>query len=159
MPSTIPPVAVSAVRRPVDRATIRRLIGVGVALCAAVILGVAAYLKPSPEGLGTHPQLYMPECGWIMLMDLPCPTCGMTTAFAHAAEGHLVASLATQPLGGILAIATAIALLSGLYVAATGSQVAVLFGRLCTRRAAWGLSAVVVGAWIYKILLYRGILG
>ncbi len=159
MPSTIPPVADSAVRYPGDRATIRRLIGVGVALCTASILGVAAYLKPSPEGLGTHTQLYMPECGWIMLMDLPCPTCGMTTAFAHAAEGHLVASLAAQPLGGILAIATAIALLSGLYVAATASQVAVLFGRLCTRRAAWILSAVAVGAWIYKILLYRGMLG
>ena len=159
MSSMIPPIAVSAVRRLGDRETIRRLVGVGVALCAAAILGAAAYLKPSPEGLGTHTQLYMPECGWIMLMDLPCPTCGMTTAFAHAADGHLVASLATQPLGAILAIATAIALLSGVYVAATGSQVAVLFGRLCTRRAAWILSAVAVGAWIYKILLYRGILG
>ena len=143
----------------VDRPAFRRLVGTMVSIPAAGVLGLAAWLEPAEAGLGTHTQLYMPECGWIMLMDLPCPTCGMTTAFAHAAEGHLVASLAAQPLGGILAIATAIALLSGLYVAATGSQVAVLFGRLCTRRAAWILSAVAVGAWIYKILLYRGILG
>ena len=62
------------------------------------------------------------ECGWITAMNLPCPTCGMTTAFAHAANGDMLASLGTQPLGFVLAIATAMSLLLGTYVAATGSR-------------------------------------
>jgi hypothetical protein len=149
-----PPVAVAVG----TSETARRLIGGVVAIGATAILGLAAWLDPSPAGLGTHSQLNMPACGWIMLIDVPCPTCGMTTAFAHAAEGNLPAALATQPLGGVLAIATAIALLVGAYTALTGSRVAVLFGRLWGRRTAWVLGFAITGAWVFKVLSYKGLL-
>src|SRR6185503_8103051 len=68
---------------------VRRLIAAVVMLGCGTVLGVAAWLTPSPTGIGTHQQLHMPQCGWIAIADLPCPTCGMTTAFAHAAHGHL----------------------------------------------------------------------
>jgi hypothetical protein len=140
-------------------ATGRRLIGAAVAVCAAGLLGVAAWLEPSPTGLGTHSQLAMPPCGWILMADVPCPTCGMTTAFAHAANGDLLLALQAQPIGGLLAVGVAMALLAGAYTAATGSRVAVLFARLWGRRAAWVLGLGLGGAWIYKILVYKGVLG
>jgi len=147
-----PPVAASSTAP-------RRLVGAGVAVGAASLLGVAAWLDPSPQGLGTHSQLRLPPCGWILTMDLPCPTCGMTTAFAHAADGNLVGSFVAQPMGAALAVATAIALLLGTYTVATGSRVAALFGRLCNRRAAWLLGTAFVAAWVYKIIAYKEVLG
>jgi hypothetical protein len=100
----------------------------------------------------------MPACGWITLMDLPCPTCGMTTSFAHAADGHLLASFMAQPLGFLLAIATAMALLLGAYVAITGSRVAGQLGRLWVRGSGWALLAIALAAWGYKVLSYKGVL-
>jgi len=147
-----PPVAASST-------AVRRLVGAGVAVGAAVVLGLAAWLDPSPEGLGTHSQLRLPPCGWILTMDLPCPTCGMTTAFAHAADGNLVGSFVAQPMGAVLAVATAIALLLGTYTVATGSRVAALFGRLWGRRAAWLFGTAFVAAWVYKIVAYKEVLG
>ena len=138
---------------------LRRVVGAGVAVGAASLLGVAAWLDPSPQGLGTHSQLSLPPCGWILTMDLPCPTCGMTTAFAYAADGNLVGSFVTQPMGAVLAVAAAIALLVGTYTVATGSRVAALFGRLCNRRAAWLLGTAFVAAWVYKIIAYKEVLG
>ena len=148
----------ASMARPPEGLKARRLIGAATALAAAGILGLAAYLTPSAAGLGTHTQLAMPTCGWILIMDLPCPTCGMTTAFAHAANGDLAAALHAQPLGAVLALITAMVFLVGTYVAVTGSRVGVLFKRLWGRRAAWGLGLAVAAAWVYKILSYKGVL-
>ncbi len=138
----------------------RRLIGAVVAVFAVGVLGVAAWLEPSPDGLGTHSQvLNMPPCGWIAMIDLPCPTCGMTTSFAHAAEGNLLQAFIVQPMGAFLSVVVAMALVVGLYVALTGSRVASLFTRLWGPRAAWALGLGVGGAWVYKVLVYKGVLG
>jgi hypothetical protein len=162
---TMPSPAISAAAEPpiaahpATSATGRRLIGAATAVGAAAVLGLAAWLEPSPAGLGTHSQLAMPPCGWIAMADVPCPTCGMTTAFAYAADGNLLAALGAQPMGAVLALAVAMALVVGVYTAVTGSRVAVLFGRLWSRRAIWGLGLGVGGAWIYKIIIYKGVLG
>lgn len=133
-----------------------RLMATAIAGACTAILLVAAWLSPSPSGLGTHGQLRMPACGWIALFDLPCPTCGMTTAFAHAADGHLLASLHAQPLGSLLALATAMTLWVSLFVAVTGWRGAVIFTRLLTTKTAWILSLLVMAAWLYKIVSYKG---
>jgi hypothetical protein len=91
-------------------------------------------------------------------MDLPCPTCGMTTAFAHAADGHLLAAFHAQPFGGLVALATAMALLVGVHVALTGSRVERVLKRLWGRRAGWALIAIIIGAWLYKVITYKGLL-
>ncbi|UCD75968.1 MAG: DUF2752 domain-containing protein [Phycisphaerales bacterium] len=136
----------------------RRILGLVIALCAAGILTVAVVLEPAPEGLGTHSRVGLPECGWIVMFGIPCPTCGMTTAFAHAANGDIVASLCAQPFGGLLAIGVAIALIVGGYVAFTGSRVAGVLGRLWGSRTAWLLGALLLLSWVYKIVIYRGTL-
>jgi hypothetical protein len=136
----------------------RRIVATAVAVGAAGVLGLAARLDPSPAGLGTHEQLNLPACGWIVAGDLPCPTCGMTTSFAHAADGDLLGSFLAQPLGFLLALGTAMALLLGVYVAVTGSAVASILPRLWTRGTAWGIGAVLLCSWLFKIVQYKGLL-
>ena len=136
----------------------RRLIaGVLAAPCAAV-LGVAAWLTPSAEGLGTHTDLKMRQCAWITMWDLPCPTCGMTTSFAHAANGNLWMAAKAQPMGALLALMTAITLILALHVVFTGSSVLKAFGSLWTAKIGWLTGGLAFIAWIFKIASYRGIL-
>ena len=135
----------------------RRVIGASAALAAATVLGIAAWLHPSERGIGTHQQMMAAPCGWIANFDLPCPTCGMTTAFAHAADGNLVASFLAQPAGFALALLTAATLLLGASVAVTGSDVSGALRRLWGPRTAWGIASAVAAAWVYKILSYKGV--
>ena len=143
----------------VGRPAFRRLIGTLVSIPAAGVLGLAAWLEPAEAGLGTHTQLNMPPCAWILAADIPCPTCGMTTAFAHAAEGDLVSAFVAQPMGAVLAVVTAVILVVGTYTAVTGSRLATLFERLWGRRAAWALVLGFSGAWLYKVAAYKDFLG
>jgi hypothetical protein len=149
----------SALSPAAGRDRLRRAWGAAVALGAAGLLGAAAWLEPSASGLGTHEQLFLPPCSWIALMDVPCPTCGMSTAFAHAADGHLVAAFAAQPMGACAAIAASIALLAGVHTAATGWRGADLFARLWGRRAAWVIGAGLAVSWAYKVAAWKGWLG
>jgi hypothetical protein len=139
-------------------ATGRRVVAAVVAIVALGILVLAAALDPSPAGLGTHQRLGMAPCGWIVLMDTPCPTCGMTTAFAHAADGNLLASAATQPLGAVLALATAMTLLVAIFVAVTGSRVGHVFRGLWTGWTMWIVGGFALLSWGYKILTFKGLL-
>ena len=83
------------------------MVAAAVALAAAGPLVLAAWLEPAAAGLGTHEQLGLPACGWVAAAGIPCPSCGMTTAFAHAARGDLLGSFLVQPAGAILALAAA----------------------------------------------------
>jgi len=158
LPSVGPPGPVVATARPAVCSRGSRILAGLMAGGAAAVLALASWLQPAGAGLGTHEQLRLPSCGWIMAMDLPCPTCGMTTAFAHAANGDMLASLGTQPLGFVLALATAMMLLLGVYVAATGSRIGSEMGRLWGRGSGWLIAGAVLAAWAYKIVAYRALL-
>jgi hypothetical protein len=136
--------------------TTRRLIGAVAALTSGALLTVAALLTPSDAGMGTHQQLFSSPCAWITGVDCPCPTCGMTTSFAHAADGNLFASFLAQPLGSLLALATAMTFLLGSFTAATGSRIGHRLTRLWRPRMVWIIAALVIGSWIYKIIWYKG---
>ena len=72
------------------------------ALLAVVLwsgLALGAWMKPSEKGHGTHRQLGLPPCSWMLMYDMPCPSCGMTTAVSNAAHGRLV-DLFSNPAGG-----------------------------------------------------------
>ncbi len=154
-----PPVAVLERAAAGDGSTFaRRMVALIVALGCLGVLGVALSIAPDARGHGTHEQLGMPACRWVESFGLACPTCGMTTSFAHAVRGDLLASFLTQPMGMVLSILTAAALIVGLYVAATGSALGGLLGRLWTPRILWLVAAMTTLAWIYKILVVREIL-
>ena len=87
--------------------------------CGAV-LGVACYLTPDQAGVGTHEQLGMSECGFYERSGYPCPSCGMTTAFAHVVRGQLFRAFVVQPAGAIAALVIIAAGLASSYVVITG---------------------------------------
>jgi hypothetical protein len=129
-----------------------------VALATLAVLITAWVLQPSADGLGTHRQLGLPACGWVASADLPCPTCGMTTAFSHAAHGDLLSSFRTQPLGMLLALGTAIVTLAAAWTAVTGSMLAPFLGAMLGPRHAWTLGILLLLAWGWKILDHKGLL-
>ncbi len=142
------------------RATMRtRVVAAFGALGALAVLALAAFLRPASEGFGTHEQLGMPPCTWTAVLHKPCPTCGMTTSFAHAANGSLLASFTTQPFGAFLALLTASIFWGALHVSATGSNLDRLYGVLLRPRSLWALGALLFAAWVYKLLTWSGVSG
>ena len=68
------------------------------------LLALAAWLEPSPNGLGTHQQLGLPPCTFRVLFGERCPSCGMTTAWANVMNGHLGRALQANTGGTLLAV-------------------------------------------------------
>ena len=69
------------------------------------LLVVAFLLKPNPDGMGTHRQLGLPPCTLVVLAGVRCPSCGMTTSWAHLVRGNLVGSLRANSGGTLFAVA------------------------------------------------------
>ena len=120
--------------------------------CALVAMfGVAAWLKPDPSGQGTHRQLGLPPCTFVVLFELPCPSCGMTTSWSHVVRGQIVSALRAN-IGGTLLAAMAI-------VAAPWSLISAGRGRWAwgppSERAIVAVAAVLVlvtlADWIARI--------
>jgi len=78
----------------------------------------------------------------------------MTTSFAHAAHGELWSAFVTQPFGALLAVATAMVFWMGLHSAVTGSRALASLGRLFLPRYVWIGVALLVAAWVYKLLVW-----
>lgn len=136
----------------------RRLLAGFVVLGTGALLGLAAWLSPSAAGHGTHQQLGLPPCQWVVSAGMPCPSCGMTTSFAHAADGNLLGALRAQPAGAVLAVGTAFAFVIGVWTLATGSAIGAFWlDRMGKRMLIFGI-VVLLLAWVYKILVFKGIL-
>ena len=133
-----------------------RLAAVAVALLAAVPLVVACGLVPAASGMGTHLQLGLPSCTWPTFFGIPCVTCGMTTAFAHAVRGQWLAAIVSQPAGLALALSCALAAVTGLWSGLLGQPVHRLFRPLARGRTALVAGALLVAAWGWKIAMARG---
>jgi hypothetical protein len=73
------------------------------------LLVIARVLTPSPADLGTHQQLGLPPCTFRVLFGLPCPTCGMTTAWAYLVRGEALAALHANCGGMLLALLAVLA--------------------------------------------------
>lgn len=136
--------------------SLERFAAAVVAAASLAVLSIAAWLEPSPTGVGTHTQIVpLRSCAWIEVAGIPCPTCGMTTAFAYAADGHFVQSLLAQPMGFVLAMLTAMAFWVAVYVAVTGSPIARVFARMWRPSVVWIGAALILASWGYKIWALR----
>ena len=121
-----------------------------IALACAAILGMGAWLPPSASGFGTHTRLGLPPCAWPSVVGGPCPTCGMTTAFAYAAHGRFIPAFLAQPFGFVLAVGTAAGFWASFHIAATGSTVGRIYVKLLRPRVLWSLAGLALVAWAYK---------
>ncbi|MCG8450556.1 MAG: DUF2752 domain-containing protein [Pirellulales bacterium] len=79
----------------------QRILLAAVAAGGLLLLMAARYLEPDPRGFGTHEQLGLTPCYFRQSTGHICPTCGMTTAWAHALRGDIGRAASTN-LGGAL---------------------------------------------------------
>lgn len=121
------------------------------ALVALAVLAIARALEPHPDGVGTHRALGIAPCMFLEWFGLPCPTCGMTTAFAHLARGQLSASLAAHPLGIPLFMLTALTPLVALRHAVRDESLLTVVERLRLDRAALALALVLLATWLARV--------
>jgi hypothetical protein len=121
------------------------LVGAG----CLVILLVAVSLEPSPAGVGTHRQLDMPACGFLERTQLPCPTCGMTTAFSHLVRGQIVSAMKVQPAGAILAIVCVITVVVTTYINLSGRRPDFFWMAMHWRKIFYGALALFLFSWLW----------
>ncbi len=132
-------------------ATVRILAACGAAILGA-LLAVAACLKADPSGLGTHQQLGLPPCTWLMLWGIPCPTCGMTTSWSRLLQGDIGGSLQANPAGSLVAL-MAIVLATGLgWSAWRGSWVLLVTAGKAWTAAVLGMATVMLVFWTGRLL-------
>lgn len=84
-------------------------------------------------------------------------TCGMTTAFTHAADGNLLESLVTQPMGMLLSVGAAAGFWIAVFVAATGSRLGERLLGLVNVRMLISIAVLAGAAWMYKLITWNGV--
>jgi len=132
---------------------IGRLYALGLALAAVTILVIAFRLVPSDAHMGTHRQLGLPKCGFVVMTGYPCPTCGMTTAFSFMVHGRIFEALRSHVAGSIMAVATAGMLAISLWSVVTGRYVNLNWYRIDPVRFVWMITVVLVCSWALNIFL------
>ncbi len=128
-----------------------RLLGLLVGGPCVLVVALAVWLTPDARGYDTHTQLALPPCGFLRTTGLPCPTCGMTTAYANLAHGRVVSALRANVGGAALFVVTVLAGLVGLAQLVTGRA---WLERL-TPRVGWLWLALwaVLGGWALNLAL------
>lgn len=86
----------------------RALAVIGGAILIALLV-TSRLLSPDPTGMGTHQKLGLPPCTFMLVFRLPCPSCGMTTAWSHTTRGDLVQAAKSNIGGLLLALAAPLA--------------------------------------------------
>lgn len=95
-------------------------------LAAGLVLGsllvTAAILSPNRRGMGTHQQLGLPPCSFVIWFEMRCPACGMTTSWSHLMRGQVIQAMHANT-GGLL------------------------LGLLALTGTPWMLTSAVLGRW------------
>jgi len=95
-----------------DRSQPGPIARVGLAVGSIVLIAVlaaAASVEPDARGYGTHRRFGLPPCSFRALTGRPCPTCGMTTAWAYLVRGQAVRAVLANAGGAILGLGAATA--------------------------------------------------
>lgn len=119
----------------------------------SAILLLSLFLEPDPRGLGTHEQLLPLPCNFRVMTGLPCPFCGMTTAFAHMARGELREACLAQPMGVLGFTATILLLPFAAGGAIFGKNLIGAALRLPLGKLGWALGIMVLLSWLFKIFI------
>ncbi len=114
------------------------------------LIFTAASVDPDVRGHGTHEALGMDPCPYLKSTGSPCPSCGMTTAFAHTVRFEFPDAFRSNPAGFLLALFTLAAPLWFLHALVTGQSP---FRFLPRRRGQILVAAVVILAlsWWYVL--------
>lgn len=101
-------------------------------LLAAIVavVFIAALLTPNAGGFGTHSQLGLAPCLFLLFTGRPCPTCGMTTSFAAMVHFQSGLAFAAHPFGPFV------------FLAMCAAGMALAWGMLTQRRLRFGRKVV-----------------
>ena len=127
---------------------------VGAILGAGAVLVVAKLLNPDPSGLGTHEHLFLLPCLFKILTGLPCPFCGMTTAFAYMADGAVHQALAVHILGPVAYLAIGAILVAGLIGVARDRRP--LPQWMFSQWAGRTMLLILLGGWVVNLIRFLG---
>lgn len=130
-----------------------RWVAATVLLSSVGLLAIAAWVEPGGRQAGTHQQLGLPPCSALVVTGLPCPTCGMTTAFAYTVRGRWISALVAQPAGFLLALGTTVAAVASIVVLVTGRGWQLNWYRITPAGLIGGLFAVIIAGWLIKIVV------
>jgi|GEM_PF-3242634 len=130
----------------------QRLLAATLAVVLLGLLTFARILEPCPEGFGTHRQSGWPPCTFVMLLGIRCPTCGMTTSWAHFVRGQIVEAIKVNSVGAILCV-TSIVHVPWLFIcAATGRWVGWKPNASTVANATVAIVVVAIIQWAYRLL-------
>jgi Protein of unknown function (DUF2752) len=129
-----------------------RTVYLALALCSIIAINLARLLEPSPDGVGTHEQMGLPPCPFFHLTGIPCPSCGLTTSFAHAARLNFYASFIAQPFGLIAFCLAILSIPLSIYLAGNRRPWSELIHIRGIKVLIYALIALFVISWIYKIV-------
>lgn len=121
-------------------------------LALSVPLVVACFLEPSPQHRGTHQQLGLPPCTFVLVFGLPCPTCGMTTAWAHLVRGEWIEALRANVGGTLLALLNLVAVPWLLLSAARGRWLGWAPSDSATAWTALAIATVTIVDWCVRLV-------
>ena len=126
-------------------------------LCTSAVLVLSFFLDPSPTGVGTHQQLGLNPCGFLVMTHYPCPMCGMTTTFSLMTHGEIITAIKNQPFGVLLYLGNIFFMICSLLDLLLGSKrILTLQKSILMHRRFWGLflSLGIILAWFYKITIF-----
>ncbi|MEM9656785.1 MAG: DUF2752 domain-containing protein [Planctomycetota bacterium] len=122
------------------------------AIAGLALLAAAWSLTPDERGLGTHEQLGLAPCWIHARFGVVCPSCGMTTAWAHAMRGQIGHAAACNAGGLLLWVVATTATPWCLFVAARGRWP---WQRPSPRALLWcgtALLLVTLADWFRRVL-------
>jgi hypothetical protein len=123
------------------------------ALVSGLPLLLARGLVPSTSGFGTHRQLGLPACEFLTRTGWPCPSCGLTTSFALAAQGRWYDAAMVQPFGFVLFVSLVVAIPLLGYAAARRVPLRRVFEPGYAMRGLGCFGTLYVAAWLYRLYL------
>ena len=146
------PIGARPMRGPEDRrlSAFERAFWGSLAVGGVAVLVAASLLEPDARGYGTHTQLGLPPCGFLTLTGLPCPGCGLTTAFAHGVRGDWWLAGASNPLGLALFLLVVGAIPVSILALCRGWTFTLVSERLSLHRWGLGLAASALVLWCVR---------
>jgi hypothetical protein len=117
-----------------------------------ICLGVVLYFTAFALAAYTNVNLgrYLGYCGFKQRTNLPCPTCGMTTATIAFAQGRIIQAFNIHPAAGLLYSLAVVAAILALFVAISGIYpkfIKRFFAEIKIRHVILALVIVLAAGW------------
>ncbi|MCI0661033.1 MAG: DUF2752 domain-containing protein [Acidobacteria bacterium] len=126
-----------------------------VIIISGITIAISRFLEPASRGVGTHEQLGLPSCAFLHFTGIPCPGCGLTTSFAHAARLHIYQAFVTQPFGLLLFVILTLSIPLSIILMLRRLNLSQILIPGMIRIITWSLVVFGLISWVYKIIVMR----